>query len=380
MRPVALLSLLITVSALGAEPKPLPAFQGGGPLRGVAESIAPPPYAVRWQVALDDLAPADAKGGRASVENNPTIAGDTVYVSDTLGILTAFDLASGKPRWQYKSEGGFATTPLVVGNRIFLGDLDGIMHCISADKGQKIWTFDSGGGIHASANVTPDGKAIVFGNDSAQVFALDVDGKKLWEGKGGDRINACPAVGFGAAFFTGCDARLLALDLKDGSEKFAAELGGLAPGSPALLDDRIIAATGEGNVIALSPDGQKQLWKYEDVDQSESMFYSSPAVADGIVVIGCRDRQVHAVDVNTGKRAWAFKTRGDVDATAAISDGRVYVPSKDKKFYVLDLKSGKPLWEFTAGRAITAGPAIGNGVIVLGDTAGNVYCFEPQKK
>jgi outer membrane protein assembly factor BamB len=380
MRHVLFPIFMLSLAAGAAAPKPIPAFQGGGPLLGVAESVGGPPYKVRWQVALDDLAPADAKGGRASVENNPTIAGDTAYVSDAAGILTALQLADGKVKWQYKSEGGFATTPLVVGGKIYLGDLDGIMHCISVDKGQKLWTFDSGGSIHASANVTPDGKAIVFGNDSAQVFAIDADGNKLWEGKGGDRINACPAVGFGAAFFTGCDARLLALDLKDGSEKFAADLGGLAPGSPALLDDRIIAATGEGNVIALSPDGQKQLWKYEDVDQSQAMFYSSPAVADGIVVIGCRDRQVHAIDVNTGKRAWAFKTRGDVDATAAISDGRVFIPSKDKKLYVLDLKNGKPLWEFTAGRAITAGPAIGGGVIVLGDTAGNVYCFEPQKK
>jgi outer membrane protein assembly factor BamB len=268
----------------------------------------------------------------------------------------------------------------VLNHRVYLGDLDGLMHCVSADKGQKVWTFDSGGAIHASANATADGKVILFGNDNAQVFALDTDGKQLWEGKGGDRINACPAVGFDAAFFTGCDARLLALGLKDGQETFAIELGAMAPGSPALLDDRIIAATGEGSVVAYTPDGQKQLWKYEEVDQSQAMFYASPAVADGVVVIGCRDRQVHAIDANTGKRVWAFKTRGDVDATATISDGRVFVGSKDKKLYVLDLKTGKKLWEFTAGRGIVAGPAIAGGAIVVGDTAGNVYCFQPEKK
>src|SRR3954468_20270880 len=106
------------------------------------------------------------------------------------------------------------------------------------------------------------------------------------------------------------------------------------------------------------------------------MFYASPAAADGLVVIGCRDRQVHAINAQTGKRAWAFKTRGDVDATAVISAGRVYAASKDKKLYVLDLKTGQKLFEFTAARAITAGPALANGVIVLGDTAGNVYCLE----
>jgi outer membrane protein assembly factor BamB len=176
------------------------------------------------------------------------------------------------------------------------------------------------------------------------------------------------------------DARLLALNLQDGSEKFAVDLGGLAPGSPAVLDDRIIAATGEGTVLALSLDGQKQLWKYEEVDQQSAMFYSSPAVSDGIIVLGCRDRQVHAIDAKTGKRVWAFKTRGEVDATAAISAGRVYIPSKDKRLYVLDLKTGKKLWDFVAKRAITAGPAIADGVIVFGDTAGNVFCLEPKNQ
>ena len=353
----------------------LPAFQGGGPLRGVAaEPIAPPPYQLRWKFKAGD------DDNRAEIENNPTIASGTAYVADSLGLLHALNLADGKEKWTYKSEGGFATTPLVLNNRLYLGDLDGLLHCVSADKGEKIWTFDSEGSIHSSPNVTPDGNTICFGNDSAAVFAIDAaTGKKLWEGKGGDRINACPAIGFGAAFFTGCDARLLALNLTDGTEKFAVDLGGLAPGSPTILDDRIIAATGEGTVLAYSPDGKTQLWKYEQVDQQSAMFYSSPAVADGIVVIGCRDRQVHAIDAKTGQRAWAFKTRGEVDATATISNGRVFIPSKDKKLYVLDLKTGQKQFEFTATRAIIAGPAVASGVIVFGDTAGNVYCLEPKK-
>jgi outer membrane protein assembly factor BamB len=381
MKLITALILLLAPLAYAATPTTLPAFQGGGELRGVVAPIAPPPYQVRWTFKT-----TGKDGDRAAIENNPTIADETVYVSDAGGNLHALSLADGKPRWTYTSEGGFATTPLVLDGRVYLGDLDGLLHCIDAATGRKLWTFDSEGSIHASANVTPDHKTILFGNDNAQVFAVDAaSGKKLWEGKGGDRINACPAVGNGsdgggAAYFTGCDARLLALNLKDGTERFAVDLGGLAPGSPAVLDDRIIAATGEGTVLALSLDGQKQLWKYDQVDEQSAMFYSSPAVSeDGVIVLGCRDRQVHAIDAKTGQRLWAFKTRGEVDATATISGDRVYIPSKDKRLYVLDLKTGKKLWDFTAKRAITAGPAIADGVIVLGDTAGNVFCLEAKK-
>src|SRR3954465_4071588 len=148
-------------------PASLPAFQGGGPLRGVGEAIAPPPYQVRWQFKAGD----DEK--HAPTENNPPIAGDPVYVADSNGVLHALSLADGKPRWTYKSEGGFATTPLVLKDRIYLGDLDGLLHCIAADKGTKMWTFESDGSIHSSANISPDGKVVVFGNDNGDIFGVD---------------------------------------------------------------------------------------------------------------------------------------------------------------------------------------------------------------
>src|SRR4051812_32517820 len=57
-------------TAAASAPVGIPAFQGGGALLGVAEPIAPPPYQVRWQFKA---------GGedRASIDNNPVIAGDT---------------------------------------------------------------------------------------------------------------------------------------------------------------------------------------------------------------------------------------------------------------------------------------------------------------
>ena len=53
--------------------------------------------------------------------------------------------------------------------------------------------------------------------------------------------------------------------------------------------------------------------------------------------------------------------------------------SRDKHFYVLDLKTGKMLWDFTASRAIEGGAAISNNLLLFPDSAGNLYCFEPEK-
>src|SRR5439155_26606379 len=87
-----------------------PAFHYGGPLIGVAEpAIAPPPYAVRWTYKAQG-----PDGERAGIDAAAAVVGDTVYVADERTTLHAIDLATGKAKWTFATQAGFATTPLVL--------------------------------------------------------------------------------------------------------------------------------------------------------------------------------------------------------------------------------------------------------------------------
>lgn len=349
-----------------------PAFHGGAELRGVAKAIGDAPLAVRWKFKLEEE-PAGIEGGAA-------IAGGVAFIGDLKGRVFAFDLAGeGKPKWTYQATDAIVSVPVVIDGKVLVGDMAGTFHCVNAADGKKLWTFDAQSGIYASANAHGSGESlrIIFGTDQAMIFCLDGAGKKVWEAMAGDRINSAPGIGWGLAFVSGCDAKLRGLRITDGSEQFAADLPSISPGSPALLEDRVIVGTDGGHVVAIARDGSKTLWDYDAIKDS-AMVYASPAVADGIAVVGARDRHLHAIDVNTGKALWTLPTRGDVDSSPAIAGGRVYVGSRDKKLYVVNLKTGEKLGEFTAGRAIIASPAIGGGVVVIGDTAGGIFCLEPK--
>ena len=361
--------LLLASVAVAAEPaKDFAAYQGGGPLLGQAPAFPAPPYKLRWTYRTDET-------DRVSVDASPVVSGQTAYVADAAGTLHAIDLATGKARWTCKTENGFATTPLVMDGKVILGDLVGLVHAVAADTGKALWKFDSEAGIHSSANAA--GNSILFGNDANQILCLDAGtGKLLWKAEAGDRVNSTLSIADGLAFSSGCDSHLRAIDIATGKEKFAADLGNIAPGAAALIGGNAIIGTDGGRLVCMNIDPPKQAWVYEGVE-NQAMVYATPAIADGIIVAGARDRQIHAIDLKTGQKKWAFRTRGDVNASPLISDGRVFIPSRDKKLYVLDLKTGDKLWEFQAGRAIEAGVAIGGGVLILADTAGNVYCLEP---
>src|SRR5688572_9002233 len=312
------------------EPPKAVGHQGLGPLLGQFPALPPPPYNLKWTWKADE-------GDIVGIVGSTVVVDGIIYIADAKGTLHDVDLATGKSKWKYPDAGdnsGFETTPLVVNGKIYHGDLSGIFHCVGLD-GKRIWTIDAESPIHSSANI--HGDRILFGTDGAEILCISaLDGKIHWRGKAGDRINGTPAIVDGKALVSGCDAVLRAFDIATGNEVFTAELGALAPASPACLPDRIIIGTDRGRVVAISADGKKTLWTYDKVDAGE-LVQSPPATADGIVVIGAHDRQLHAIDVNTGEQKWTFKTRGDVDAPPIISDGRVYFGSRDKRFYVLDL-------------------------------------------
>jgi eukaryotic-like serine/threonine-protein kinase len=150
--------------------------------------------------------------------------------------------------------------------------------------------------------------------------------------------------------------------------------GGYTGASPAITVGSAYFGNFNNEVVRLDLRTRRQAWRYSH-PQRQFPFYSSPAVMDGKVVVGGRDKMVHCLNAATGKVIWTFTTRARVESSPAISGGRVYVGSNDGRFYVLDLAKGTKLWEFTAGSPVSASPAIAHGRLVVGAQDGKLYCF-----
>jgi glucose dehydrogenase len=64
------------------------------------------------------------------------------------GWVTAVDVNTGKPKWQFKAPfpilGGVTPT---AGHIVFVGDMGGNLYVLDADSGSKLWSSDLGGAI-----------------------------------------------------------------------------------------------------------------------------------------------------------------------------------------------------------------------------------------
>jgi outer membrane protein assembly factor BamB len=105
----------------------------------------------------------------------------------------------------------------------------------------------------------------------------------------------------------------------------------------------------------------------------EAGIYGSPAVvaADGraLLLAGCYDHNVYAIDIASGQERWRYATGGPVFATPCVADlpsGTVaFVGSADRFLYALDVRNGTKRWarqllrwRASLGRASLASPAL----------------------
>jgi len=216
---------------------------------------------------------------------------------------------------------------------------------------------------------------VLVGSYDTHLYALDArTGKLKWKLQTNGPVHATPAVQRGIVYVTGCDENFRGVRIADGMVLFTIPTGAYTGASPVIDGDRAYFGTFNFEVLAVDLRARKIVWRYRDASR-QFPYYSSAALVGDKVILGGRDKVVHAIDAASGKSAWAFTTRARVDSSPAVAGDRVFIGSSDGKLYALDLATGAKQWEFDAGDAITASPAIGAGRVVVGSQDGRLYCF-----
>jgi outer membrane protein assembly factor BamB len=199
-------------------------------------------------------------------------------------------------------------------------------------------------------------------------------GTLAWKFEFRGYVHATPAVVDGVAYIAGCDETFRGIRVADGREVVNIPVGAYMGASPAFDGTAAYVGTFENTVLGIDMKARKVTWSYRHPERVFP-YYSSAAVAEGLVVLGGRDKMVHALDAKSGKERWTFMTNARVESSPAIVGNRVFVGSSDGRLYVLDLLKGGKLWEFEAGDSISASPAIAGGRLVIGTQDGRLYCF-----
>jgi outer membrane protein assembly factor BamB len=185
-------------------------------------------------------------------------ADGVLYALDAAGILYAFTAATGSEIWHKQllaSDNQTLTGLTIDGGSIYLGTTSGTLYSVAAASGKVSWTYSAGSGMDSSP-AAANGMVYLKDNNGNVQAVSAASGKKVWA-RGSVATGFAGVTAAAGRIYYSTALAIQALDAKSGAPVWAFTSSG--------------AASGDGD------------------------FLSTPVVANGLVLVGCSDNSLYAI-------------------------------------------------------------------------------------
>ncbi len=328
-----------------------------------------------------------------SFRSSPVVGTGILYFGTDGYMIHAVNIGTGQEIWNYTAGRDFWSTPLVVGSAVYAGSEDGKLYSFDRFDGSLKWFFQANGSISSSAK-SVDG-TLVFGSYDGYVYFVNattglqtqppfVTGGQIW---------GTPAIVEGTVIIGSNDGNISRFRLSDRSVVWNYTL----PPSPlikyssaAVHSGRVFIGSDDTYAYALDLNTGALVWRF----QTGSYVYSSPGVHNGKVFIHSTDGYLYALpfddpnmdgEITLSEIVWRFHTgdggSGEGGSSPAIADGKVLVGVRDGVFFCINETTGQEVWNFTTipdYPASFSSPAVADGMVFVGLSDRSMYGFAPS--
>ncbi|MEM8916071.1 MAG: PQQ-binding-like beta-propeller repeat protein [Pseudomonadota bacterium] len=327
--------------------------------------------------------------------NPPIVAGGRVFAMDSAGVVSAYETENGRRAWQVRvADPEEDSTPLGGGvayeeGVVFASTGFGEIIALDADNGGLVWRTEANGPLRAPPTVA-DGRLFVVTVDNQLEARETSTGELLWTHAGivepaGLLGGSNPAIGETAVIAGYTSGELFALRLQNGrplwSDSLAAirRVGALTNladirGAPLLEDDRVIAISQSGRMIALDLRSGERIW-----EQAVGGTQTPVSIGEFVFVL-TNTNQLVALAGDNGLIAWVAplpswanpnRRRGPiVYAGPVLAGGRLIIVSSRGEAIQFSPVTGEEVGRLSLPSGSTIPPIVADGTLyVLSDNA-----------
>jgi outer membrane protein assembly factor BamB len=126
----------------------------------------------------------------------------------------------------------------------------------------------------------------------------------------------------------------------------------------------------------------KVRWVYDCSEDGKSSVEGGAAIVNGVVYVGDTESKLHAIDLKTGKRKWAYKAENGFVTTPLVrfdakrDDDVIFLGDEGGIFHAVAGKDGTKVWTFETTSTIHASAnAAQADRILFGNDAAEIYCL-----
>ncbi|GIX14176.1 MAG: pyrrolo-quinoline quinone [Paracoccaceae bacterium] len=255
----------------------------------------------------------------------------------------------------------------------------------------RLWVVDIGQGnsdraLMTAGPVASAGRVFVM-DAAARVTALGSGGTVIWstyvgrEGEDGrDGFGGGLAIAGDRVFAATGFGEVLALSAATGEILWRAGVEAPVRAAPVVAQDRVIVVTREDRAFALRADTGAELWRIQGtVGTTGHLGGASPAADDVVAVLPFSSGEVTAVVAFSGRRIWSHALSGgrrglaraaisDITGDPVIDGETIYVANQSGRLVSIDRRSGRRNWTVNDGSLNPVLPA-GGSVFLVSDRA-----------
>ena len=228
-----------------------------------------------------------------------TITESRVYYADN-GQVFALKYENGNNAWQPYPEKAVATriilaAPVEVGDQLLVGDYSGLLVSLNTRDGSENWEFSEATSKYIDSPLVV-GETILAPNADGTLYALDLEGKKLWSFDAGHAFWAQPVSDGEVVYAPSLDHYLYAIDIATGNLKWKTDLVASLVGRATLLDGTIYLGNLEGGVFAVDAEKGSILWE----QKVSGGVWSAPIYAEDKLYIGDQGGSISILNAGDG--------------------------------------------------------------------------------
>lgn len=265
----------------------------------------------------------------------PTIGPDgTLYASSVDNSMYALNAESGAVLWHFPTSSGMTASATVANDgTVFIAANDNNVYAVSATGGLK-WSFATGAFISAPVTLSRNGSVVYITSTDVSVYAVNAsNGFFLWGFMASSGIYTSATVG-NDGVFVGAD-NLYALSADIGTDLWSLDTQPCSTASVG-LDGTVYAVDVNNNAYALNGTTGAVKWNV-NLGSNVEVTCASPIVApNGIVLMGCGDNSLSAMNASNGVTLWSV-TFADAlyNDVAVTADGSLFAVTGDNVLHKL---------------------------------------------
>jgi len=304
----------------------------------------------------------------SEILTTPIIYRNMVIITKTNGLIYFVDIETGEPLG-YLNLAFYSNTPAIRNDTLFIPSI-GALYVFAFDTNNLKWVCDVDG---VENPIIYKDRIFLQTRDSICAVKFGI-WQKVWTFPGETGVFSSMAMDSSLLFLTIVDkyrryAKLCCIDASTGKALWLQKKE-CASETPAVADGMVFMGGKDRFFYAFDEWTGKIIWKFD----AGSEITTSAAVTSDAVYFGCINKNLYCLDIHTGKKKWVFHGPAEITCDPVYADGIVYFACMHK-FFALDAQTGKVLWTFDAGSFIKASPLVHEGVVYVGSVNGILYAL-----